>query len=155
MFKKKQEDIFCLMKNGDKRRSASFIPRKDMFKKSRGIFFPCGKNRTKDAERLLFLQRRSASFEEGKGGIFLPFCSTLRKEGFFFAFFFPKGILVFFGFLFLFINFLRVAEATSNTRQMCAIPRSLARGHDKSCDPRHGTKISLILKGANDPRIRD
>ena len=48
-----------------------------------------------------------------------------------------------------------VAEATSNTRQMCAIPRSLARGHDKSCDPRHGTKISLILKGANDPRIRD
>ena len=49
----------------------------------------------------------------------------------------------------------RVAEATSNTRRMCAIPRSLARGHDKSCDPRHGTKISLILKGVSDPRIRD
>ena len=48
-----------------------------------------------------------------------------------------------------------VAEATSNTRRMGAISRSLAQGHDKSCDPRHGTKISLILKGASDPRIRD
>ena len=48
-----------------------------------------------------------------------------------------------------------VAEATSNTRRMCAIPRSLAWGHDKSCGPQHGTKISLILKGVSDPRIRD
>ena len=48
-----------------------------------------------------------------------------------------------------------VVETTSNTRRMCAIPRSLARGHDESCDPRHGTKISLILKGVSDPRIRD
>ena len=48
-----------------------------------------------------------------------------------------------------------VAEATSNTRRVCAIPRSLARGHDKSCCPRHGPKMSLILKGASDPRIRD
>src|SRR6185437_4767861 len=46
-----------------------------------------------------------------------------------------------------------VAEATSNTRLVCVRPRSLARGHDKSCDPRHGTKISLILTSG--PRIRD
>ncbi len=48
-----------------------------------------------------------------------------------------------------------VAEATRDTRLVCAIPRSLARGHDKSCDPRHGAKISLILKGDSVPRIRD
>lgn len=48
-----------------------------------------------------------------------------------------------------------VAEATSDTLRVCAIQRSLARGHDKSCDPRHGAKISLILKGDNVPRIRD
>ena len=57
----------------------------------------------------------------------------------------------------LLLNLFRreVAEATSNTRQVCAMSRSLARGHDKSCGPRHGTKISLILKGASGPRIRD
>ena len=46
-------------------------------------------------------------------------------------------------------------RSTSNSRRLCAIPRSLARGSDKSGCPRHGPKMSLILKGASDPRIRD
>ena len=48
-----------------------------------------------------------------------------------------------------------VAEATSDTRRVCGRPRSLARGHDKSCGPRHGAKMSLILKGDSVTRIRD
>ena len=48
----------------------------------------------------------------------------------------------------------RVAEA-SDTRRVGAIPRSLAGGRDKSRDPPHGTKISLILMGASGSRIRD
>ena len=55
----------------------------------------------------------------------------------------------------VFISWLGWYRSTSSTRRVCAIPRPLARGHDKSCDPLHGTKIRLILKGGNASRIRD
>ena len=46
-------------------------------------------------------------------------------------------------------------RSTSDSRRLCAMPRSLAGGPNKSGCPQLGPKMSLILKGANDPRIRD
>jgi hypothetical protein len=55
----------------------------------------------------------------------------------------------------LLICFGGVTLVTSDTLRVCAIQRSLARGHDKSCDPLHGTKMRLILKEGDALRIRD
>jgi hypothetical protein len=57
--------------------------------------------------------------------------------------------------LFFSLVVLGVTLVTSDTLRVCAIQRSLARGHDKSCDPLHGTKMRLILKEGDALRIRD